>query len=117
MADDQHIDNSEWIVSLLGIGNTVGRIVVGYISDKPWVNRLTAYNLTLIVGGAGKNNFLFLKHLAILLFLEITKNINVSFLQLLQLLGPVILSYYFLFTEYFMGSHLEPWPPYYRLLL
>lgn len=41
------------LLSVIGIANTVGRIILGYISDKPWVNRLLVYNLCLTVCGTG----------------------------------------------------------------
>ncbi|XP_052868634.1 monocarboxylate transporter 12 [Anopheles cruzii] len=46
--DTQH---SSYLIGIIGIANTVGRIVLGYISDKPWVNRLAVYNCSLTVCG------------------------------------------------------------------
>ncbi|GLH15381.1 Monocarboxylate transporter 5 [Gryllus bimaculatus] len=31
-----------WLLAAIGFANTIGRIVLGYISDKPWVDRLLA---------------------------------------------------------------------------
>lgn len=42
---------SSYLLATIGIANTVGRIVLGYISDKPWVNRLLIYNLCLTFCG------------------------------------------------------------------
>lgn len=42
------------LLSTIGIANTAGRIVLGYISDKPWVNRLWIYNLCLTICGIGE---------------------------------------------------------------
>lgn len=42
---------SSYLLATIGIANTVGRIVLGYISDKPWVNRLLIYNLCLTICG------------------------------------------------------------------
>lgn len=42
------------LLSIIGIGNTIGRIVLGFISDKPWVNRLTIYNWCLTICGICK---------------------------------------------------------------
>ncbi|XP_034237653.1 monocarboxylate transporter 12 isoform X2 [Thrips palmi] len=39
------------LVAIIGIANTIGRLVLGYISDKPWVNRLLIYNLALTIAG------------------------------------------------------------------
>lgn len=39
------------LISTIGGANTIGRIVLGYISDKPWVNRLHVYNVCLTVCG------------------------------------------------------------------
>lgn len=42
------------LIAAIGIANTVGRIVLGYLSDKPWVNRLTVYNVCLTSCGIGE---------------------------------------------------------------
>ncbi|RUS91098.1 hypothetical protein EGW08_001123, partial [Elysia chlorotica] len=39
------------LLSVIGIANTVGRMVFGYLSDRPWVNRLILYNSALTVCG------------------------------------------------------------------
>ncbi|GFS00205.1 monocarboxylate transporter 12 [Elysia marginata] len=39
------------LLSVIGIANTVGRMVFGYLSDRPWVNRLWLYNSALAVCG------------------------------------------------------------------
>ncbi|KAJ8681148.1 hypothetical protein QAD02_016935 [Eretmocerus hayati] len=39
------------LLSIVGTANAVGRIVLGYIADKPWVNRLLIYNLCLTICG------------------------------------------------------------------
>uniref|UniRef100_A0A6M2DZK4 Putative monocarboxylate transporter n=1 Tax=Xenopsylla cheopis TaxID=163159 RepID=A0A6M2DZK4_XENCH len=44
-------DQGSYLLSVLGIANTVGRIVLGYLSDKTWVNRLLVYEMCLIVSG------------------------------------------------------------------
>lgn len=44
-------EQSSYLIAIIGIANTVGRIVLGYISDKPWVNRLLIYNLCLTLCG------------------------------------------------------------------
>ncbi|XP_025198138.1 monocarboxylate transporter 5-like [Melanaphis sacchari] len=43
--------HSSYLLALLGIANTLGRIILGFISDKPWINRLMVYNLCLTVCG------------------------------------------------------------------
>lgn len=45
---------ASYLLSIIGIANTLGRIVLGYLSDKPWVNRLAVYNVCLTVCGGGK---------------------------------------------------------------
>lgn len=46
-------DEASYLLSTIGIANTVGRIVLGYISDKPWINRLRVYNFSLFLCGLG----------------------------------------------------------------
>ncbi|XP_055371140.1 monocarboxylate transporter 14 [Condylostylus longicornis] len=44
-------EQGSYLISIIGIANTVGRIILGYISDKPWVNRLLVYNICLTICG------------------------------------------------------------------
>lgn len=46
------IDEAGMLISIIGGANTVGRIILGYISDKPWINRLFIYNWSLTICGA-----------------------------------------------------------------
>lgn len=47
-------NHSSYLLALLGIANTLGRIVLGFISDKPWINRLLVYNMSLTICGIGE---------------------------------------------------------------
>lgn len=47
-------NEASMLLSIIGVANTVGRIILGYISDKPWVNRLWVYNVCLTLCGVGK---------------------------------------------------------------
>ncbi|CAH2240594.1 jg21068 [Pararge aegeria aegeria] len=51
MSEKLGIENSPYLISIIGASNLVGRIVLGYISDKPWVDRLLAYNVCLTIAG------------------------------------------------------------------
>nr|XP_036232034.1 uncharacterized protein LOC106626718 isoform X2 [Bactrocera oleae]XP_036232035.1 uncharacterized protein LOC106626718 isoform X2 [Bactrocera oleae] len=42
---------SSYLIATIGVANTVGRIVLGYLADKPWVNRLWVYNACLTLCG------------------------------------------------------------------
>lgn len=44
-------EEGSMLLSIVGIANTIGRIVLGYLSDKPWVNRLHIYNWSLTLCG------------------------------------------------------------------
>lgn len=52
-------DDASFLLSVVGIANTLGRIVLGYVSDRPWLNRLYLYNTSLAVCGIsmGLSNF------------------------------------------------------------
>ncbi len=51
-------DDASFLLSVVGIANTLGRIVLGYISDKPWLNRLYTYNISLAICGLGNKDLL-----------------------------------------------------------
>lgn len=44
-------EQSSYLIAVIGVANTIGRIILGYISDKPWVNRLWVYNVCLTLCG------------------------------------------------------------------
>ena len=44
-------ENASFLLSVIGIANTLGRIVLGYVSDRPWLNRLYTYNISLAICG------------------------------------------------------------------
>lgn len=46
--------DASYLIASIGVANTVGRIILGYIADKPWVNRLLIYNVCLTACGVGK---------------------------------------------------------------
>jgi hypothetical protein len=41
----------------VGIANTIGRIVLGFLSDRQWINRLYLYNMSLAICGIGERSF------------------------------------------------------------
>lgn len=49
-------DEAASLLSIIGVANTIGRIILGYISDKPWINRLWVYSGCLFACGLGKWN-------------------------------------------------------------
>ncbi|XP_030568244.1 monocarboxylate transporter 5 [Drosophila novamexicana] len=52
-AETLNIGKSEasYLIASIGVANTIGRIILGYIADKPWVNRLLVYNVCLTACG------------------------------------------------------------------
>ncbi|XP_059146158.1 LOW QUALITY PROTEIN: monocarboxylate transporter 12-like [Physella acuta] len=43
--------SAAFLISIIGITNTVGRVAVGFISDQPWADCLIINNAALILGG------------------------------------------------------------------
>lgn len=46
-------DWAAYLLSVIGIANTIGRIILGYLSDRTWVNRLYIYIVCLVFCGFG----------------------------------------------------------------
>ena len=44
-------NTATFLLSVIGIANTVGRILVGWMSDRPWADCLIIHNVALIIGG------------------------------------------------------------------
>lgn len=49
------------LLAVIGIANLVGRIILGYVSDKPWINRLLVYNVCLTICGLGECVILYIE--------------------------------------------------------
>lgn len=47
-------DDASFLLSVVGIANTLGRIVLGFLSDRQWINRLYLYNMSLAICGLGE---------------------------------------------------------------
>lgn len=44
-------DYASYLLSIIGIANTIGRVILGYLSDRKCINRLWLYNASLTVCG------------------------------------------------------------------
>jgi len=42
-------DSASFLISVIGISNTLGRVVSGWLSDFPWVNSLVVTNMAIIL--------------------------------------------------------------------
>lgn len=47
------IAGEAWLLSSFGISNTIGRLIIGYIADRRWANRLLIYNTCITLCGIG----------------------------------------------------------------
>jgi len=43
--------DAAFLLSVIGISNTVARLVLGWLSDRTWINRLYLYNMCLVICG------------------------------------------------------------------
>ena len=39
-------ESAAFIISLIGVSNTIGRVVIGAIVDLPWVNQIEFWNFS-----------------------------------------------------------------------
>ena len=44
-------DQAAFLVSIIGIANTVARVACGWVSDRPWADCLLINNCALVIGG------------------------------------------------------------------
>lgn len=51
MAKETGIESGQasFLISIIGITNTIGRVICGYVADFPWVNSLFLNNICLVV--------------------------------------------------------------------
>ena len=43
--------NASFLISAIGVFNMTGKICLGYLCDKPWINRPFVYGLSIAVCG------------------------------------------------------------------
>lgn len=72
-ATEQGVDKetASTLLSIIGIANALGRIVLGYVADMAWINRLLIYNFCLTICGLGIHLICFLFNIIILIELNI----------------------------------------------
>ncbi len=53
MADQRGISSeaAAFVISLIGVSNTIGRVIIGAFVDLPWVSSLVVTNISLIMSG------------------------------------------------------------------
>ncbi len=51
LANGYSREQAVMLVSIIGLVNTAGRVLCGWICDKSWADALKIYNCALIVGG------------------------------------------------------------------
>ena len=44
-------EKASWLLSIIGISSTLGRLIFGFISDHQFINRLWLYNISLTFCG------------------------------------------------------------------
>ena len=93
--DPDNIDSKSaaFIISLIGVSNTIGRVVIGAFVDLPWVSSLIVTNLSLIFSGICLIAFPFCTSftsfviVALLLGLFVSAFISLTSIVLVDLLG------------------------------
>ncbi len=86
-------DSAAFIISLIGVSNTLGRVIVGAFVDLPWVSSLVVTNLSLIFSGVCLFAFPFCTDytsfvvVALLLGLFVSAFISLTSIVLVDLLG------------------------------
>lgn len=78
-------EQGSYLLAIIGIANTFGRIILGYLSDKSWVNRLWVYNVCLTICGFGKSPFVASN------IIKLNFNFIIFQLQHVQLQQPIFL--------------------------
>ncbi|CAF2972464.1 unnamed protein product [Rotaria sp. Silwood2] len=53
LAKDSHVEETDrkFVIMAIGLSTCFGHVIIGYLADLKWINRLTLYNLTLIISG------------------------------------------------------------------
>lgn len=100
---------ASYLLSIIGISNTAARVVLGYISDRPEINRLYLYNSALFVSGLATalisscSDFACLAFFAALFGLTIGAYVGLTSVLLVDLLGLDLLTNAFGLLLLFQG--------------
>ena len=91
-------EKASFIVSIIGISNTVGRVGVGWVVDRPWANSLLITNISLISSGLcifcfpACQSFTTFVIVALLMGLSVSAFIALTSIVLVDLLGLDVLT-------------------------
>ena len=86
-------ESAAFIISLIGVSNTIGRVIIGAFVDLPWVSSLVVTNISLIMSGVCLFIFPFcydytsFSMVALMLGLFVSAFISLTSIVLVDLLG------------------------------
>ncbi|PVD18876.1 hypothetical protein C0Q70_21433 [Pomacea canaliculata] len=107
-----------WLLSAIGISNTVGRVVFGYVGDMQWVDRLMLYNTALVICGVATalspfvgGNYELLVTYAVVFGIFIGVYVSLTSVVLVDLLGIELLTNSFGLLLLFQGAATFVGPP------
>jgi len=111
-------DRAVLLVSIIGIANTAGRMIFGFLSDRKWVNRLMLYNTALTICGVATalsavvgDSFYFLAVYAAVFGVFIGVYVSLTPVVLVDLLGLDMLTNSFGLLLLFQGAATFVGPP------
>ncbi|XP_052784040.1 monocarboxylate transporter 12-like [Mya arenaria] len=110
-------EDAKWLVSAIGISNTVGRVLFGFLADRRGVNRLMLYNCALTICGVATAlcplcyNFSLLVVYACVFGLFIGVYVSLTSVVLVDLLGLEMLTNSFGLLLMFQGIATLVGPP------
>lgn len=115
--EDISVDDASFLISVIGISNTLGRVLSGWISDLPWVNSLVVTNVALVLSALSVFLFPFCASytsfviLALLFGLFVAAYISLTSIVLVELCGIDNLTSAFGLLTLFRGSSSMIGPP------
>jgi len=110
-------DEAAVLISVIGVSNTVGRVLSGWLSDFPWVNSLVVTNIAIILSAVSVFLFPFCTSygafvtMALLFGFFVAAYISLSSIVLVDLLGLDNLTSAFGLLTLFRGSSSMIGPP------
>ena len=46
--------DASFLISIIGISSMIGNILLGWLSDRHWINRLHLYSIIIVLSGISK---------------------------------------------------------------
>ncbi|ESN94057.1 hypothetical protein HELRODRAFT_193822 [Helobdella robusta] len=74
----EHPERANWLISTIGLSNTVSRILAGWLADRPWADSTLIHNMALILAGLATCSLTFFSNMVAFYAYAITFGFSIA---------------------------------------